>query len=93
MESLQDVIHRTWGYDTLRPLQAEAMQAVVDGRDSVVVLPTGGGKSLCFQAPALIMEGTAVVVSPLIALMHDQVDGLVDAGVPAAYVNSTLSQD
>ena len=93
MESLQDVIHRTWGYDTLRPLQAEAMQAVVDGRDSVVVLPTGGGKSLCFQAPALIMEGTAVVVSPLIALMHDQVDGLVDAGVPAAYVNSTLSPD
>jgi len=93
LESLQDVIHRTWGYDALRPLQAEAMQAVVDGRDSVVVLPTGGGKSLCFQAPALIMEGTAVVVSPLIALMHDQVDGLVDAGVPAAYVNSTLSPD
>lgn len=69
------------------------MQAVVDGRDSVVVLPTGGGKSLCFQAPAVHLPGFAVVISPLISLMHDQVGGLVDAGIPAGYVNSTVSFD
>src|SRR5947207_2593515 len=69
------------------------MQSVLVGRDSVVVLPTGGGKSLCFQAPALAMEGLAVVISPLISLMKDQVDALADSGVPAACVNSSLSQD
>ena len=93
MESLGEIVRRYWGYDRLRPLQAEAMQAVLECSDSVVVLPTGGGKSLCFQAPAMTMPGTAVVVSPLIALMHDQVDALVEAGVPAAFVNSTLSPD
>ena len=93
MEALREIVSRVWGYDSFRPLQAEAMQAVVAGRDSVVVLPTGGGKSLCFQAPALHLSGLAVVVSPLIALMKDQVDALVDAGVPAAFVNSTLSPD
>ncbi|MCE9608589.1 MAG: RecQ family ATP-dependent DNA helicase, partial [Planctomycetia bacterium] len=91
LSQLVEIVRRVWGYDRLRPLQAEAMQAVVEGRDSVVVLPTGGGKSLCFQAPALHLPGLAVVVSPLIALMHDQVDALVDAGVAAAYVNSTLT--
>jgi len=69
------------------------MEAVVEGRDSLLVLPTGGGKSLCFQAPALLREGLALVVSPLISLMKDQVDTLVDNGVPAAYYNSTLSSD
>jgi ATP-dependent DNA helicase RecQ len=90
VESLENILRRVWGYDQFRPLQAEAMQCVLAGRDSVVVLPTGGGKSLCFQAPALAMPGLAVVVSPLISLMKDQVDTLVDNGVPAASVNSTL---
>ncbi len=93
MDELRQILRRYWGYDDFRPLQAEAMRAVVDGRDSVVVLPTGGGKSLCFQAPSLAMSGLAVVVSPLIALMKDQVDALVDCGVPAACVNSTLAFD
>lgn len=93
MEALRDIVRKVWGYDEFRPLQSDAIEAVLAGRDSVVVLPTGGGKSLCFQAPALAMPGTAVVVSPLIALMHDQVDGLVEAGVAAAYVNSTLTPD
>jgi superfamily II DNA helicase RecQ len=92
-EQLREIIHRYWGYDDFRPLQAEAMRAVVEGRDSLVVLPTGGGKSLCFQAPAMAMPGLAVVVSPLIALMKDQVDALVDCGIPAACVNSTLEFD
>ncbi len=91
MQQLQGILRKYWGYDSFRPLQAEAMECVLHGRDSVVVLPTGGGKSLCFQAPALAMDGLAVVVSPLISLMKDQVDALVDSGVPAACVNSTLS--
>ena len=91
MEQLRAILRQYWGYDDFRPLQAEAMRAVVEGRDSLVVLPTGGGKSLCFQAPALAMPGLAVVVSPLISLMKDQVDALVDCGVPAACVNSTLT--
>jgi ATP-dependent DNA helicase RecQ len=90
MDELRGILQKYWGYDAFRPLQAEAMQAVLGGRDSVVVLPTGGGKSLCFQAPALCRPGLAVVVSPLISLMKDQVDALGDCGVPAACVNSTL---
>ena len=90
MDNLRQILSTYWGYNDFRPLQEEAMRAVVEGRDSLVVLPTGGGKSLCFQAPALAMPGLAVVVSPLIALMKDQVDALVDCGVPAACVNSTL---
>jgi len=89
--SLTDVVRRTWGYDRLRPLQAEAMQAVLAGRDSLVVLPTGGGKSLCFQAPAVTMRGAAIVISPLISLMKDQVDALRNCGVAAAFLNSTQS--
>jgi ATP-dependent DNA helicase RecQ len=91
--ALADVLERYWGYTSYRPLQREAMQAIVDGRDSVVVLPTGGGKSLCFQAPALIRPGLAVIVSPLISLMKDQVDTLIGNGVPAACFNSSLPAD
>jgi ATP-dependent DNA helicase RecQ len=90
VDDLRQILSTYWGYNDFRPLQEEAMRAVVEGRDSLVVLPTGGGKSLCFQAPALAMPGLAVVVSPLIALMKDQVDALIDCGVPAACVNSTL---
>ena len=89
-EGLRAVLRRFWGYDGFRPLQRRAMEAVVAGRDSLVVLPTGGGKSLCFQAPALVVEapGPALVVSPLISLMKDQVDGLVASGVAAACLHS-----
>jgi ATP-dependent DNA helicase RecQ len=93
---LEDALHRVWGFAGFRPLQREAMHAILQARDSVVVLPTGGGKSLCFQAPALVpvataaRAGVALVVSPLISLMKDQVDGLRVDGVDAAYLNSTL---
>ncbi|MDQ3418666.1 MAG: DNA helicase RecQ [Acidobacteriota bacterium] len=90
---LAGVLERFWGYSSFRPLQRDAMDAIIAGRDSIVVLPTGGGKSLCFQAPALVRDGVAVVVSPLISLMKDQVDTLVGNGVPAAFINSTLSSD
>ena len=86
---LLEVLQRYWGYDGFRPLQEQAMRRVLDGRDTVVVLPTGGGKSLCYQAPAMCLEGMAVVVSPLISLMKDQVDDLVSNGIAAAFVNST----
>jgi ATP-dependent DNA helicase RecQ len=97
---LREALHRVWGFSDFRPLQREAMHAVLGGHDSVVVLPTGGGKSLCFQAPALVDAApaesrptTALVVSPLISLMKDQVDGLRVDGVPASYLNSTLTSD
>ena len=78
---LPPILERYWGYTRFRPLQREAMDAVLHGRDSLLVLPTGGGKSLCFQAPALVREGLALVISPLISLMKDQVDTLVANGV------------
>ena len=91
--AIGDVVARYWGYTTFRPLQREAMDAVLAGRDSLVVLSTGGGKSLCFQAPALVRPGLALVVSPLISLMKDQVDTLVANGVPAGLYNSSLGAD
>src|SRR5262249_48487617 len=90
---LQQVLERYWGYTTFRPLQREAMDAILSRRDSLVVMPTGAGKSLCFQAPALLGNGLAVVVSPLISLMKDQVDTLVGNGVSAACYNSALAAD
>ena len=88
-----ETLRRVWGYDGFRPLQGDAVRAVLDGRDSLVVLPTGGGKSLCYQAPAVHLQRLAVVVSPLIALMKDQVDALRQQGVAAAYLNSSQSRD
>src|SRR4051812_23794056 len=90
-DDLRTVIARHWGFHQLRPLQEQAMGAVLDGRDSLVVLPTGGGKSLCYQAPAVLRGGTTVVVSPLIALMKDQVDSLQRIGIPAVQIDSSLS--
>jgi ATP-dependent DNA helicase RecQ len=90
---LQQVLEQYWGYSAFRPLQREAMAAIVGRRDSLVVMPTGAGKSLCFQAPALLERGTAIVVSPLISLMKDQVDTLVGNGVAAACYNSSLASD
>ncbi|MFI7582947.1 DNA helicase RecQ [Kocuria sp. M1N1S27] len=84
-----EVLTRVWGYDVFRGQQAEIIEAVTTGEDALVLMPTGGGKSLCYQIPALVREGTGVVISPLIALMHDQVDALEQLGVHAAYLNST----
>jgi ATP-dependent DNA helicase RecQ len=85
---LIEVLARHWGFGSFRPLQAEAMEAALGGRDTLVVMPTGGGKSLCYQAPAIVNGSLTVVVSPLISLMKDQVDGLVACGVAAAQLNS-----
>ncbi|MCC9644639.1 DNA helicase RecQ [Rhodopirellula sp. JC740] len=93
LERAHQVLESVWGYDSFRPLQEEAVRDVIHGRDSLVVLPTGGGKSLCYQVPALVRDGMAVVVSPLISLMKDQVDALTNNGVAAALVNSTQTND
>lgn len=85
-------LREKFGYADFRAPQIRAVQAVLAGRDSLIVLPTGGGKSLCFQVPALVRDGLTLVVSPLISLMKDQVDALDRRGVPAAFINSTLSQ-
>ncbi len=88
---LAEIVRRFWGYGSLRPLQEKAMESVIAGRDSLVVLPTGGGKSLCYQAPALALDGMAIIISPLISLMKDQVDGLRAVGAGAACINSSLT--
>ncbi len=87
----RDALQSVYGYEAFRGDQDEVISEVVAGRDAVVLMPTGGGKSLCYQIPALLREGTGLVISPLIALMHDQVDALVANGVRAAYLNSTQS--
>jgi ATP-dependent DNA helicase RecQ len=89
--SPQEILRRVFGYDHFRPRQHEIIANVLQRRDTLVIMPTGGGKSLCYQLPALLLDGLTVVVSPLIALMQDQVEQLRQLGVPAVYLNSSLS--
>jgi len=91
MSSPVSILKKTFGYDTFRPLQSEVIENVLARRDTLAVMPTGGGKSLCYQIPSLLFAGLTVVVSPLIALMKDQVEQLRAYGVPSLFLNSTLS--
>ena len=90
-QSLQ-ILRDVFGYERFRGHQAAIIEAVLDGCDALVLMPTGGGKSLCYQVPALIREGAGLVVSPLIALMQDQVRALDALGIEAAFLNSSLGQ-
>ncbi len=88
-----DLLRQVWGFDGFRPGQGEIVEAVAQGREVLAIMPTGGGKSLCYQLPALMRDGATVVISPLIALMRDQVRALTAAGVPAGALTSGNTQD
>ena len=90
MDTMLRILTTVFGYEEFRPHQREIIDAVVKGRDTLAVMPTGAGKSLCYQIPALAMSGMTLVISPLISLMKDQVQVLKENGVAAEYLNSTL---
>ncbi|MDE7336135.1 MAG: DEAD/DEAH box helicase, partial [Muribaculaceae bacterium] len=89
--SAVDALRRHWGYDSFRPLQAEIIDSVMSGADTLALMPTGGGKSITFQVPGLLLPGLTVVVTPLISLMKDQVDNLRAHDIPAVYLHSGLT--
>src|SRR3982751_3230384 len=89
---LLDALGTHFGYGAFRPGQQAIVESVLSGRPTIAILPTGGGKSLCYQLPALLLEGTTVVASPLVALMKDQVDALAARGISATFVNSSLGE-
>ena len=89
----QDILKQYFGYDSFRPGQDELVRAILSGRDTLGIMPTGAGKSICYQVPAMLFPGLTLVISPLISLMKDQVGALVEAGVPAACINSAMSAE
>jgi len=90
MPTALDILQHTFGYPSFRGPQEAIIQTVVEGDDALVLMPTGGGKSLCYQIPALVRPGCGIVISPLIALMQDQVNAMRELGVRASFLNSTL---
>src|SRR5699024_4139073 len=92
MKTIQTVLEKNYGFDSFRPGQQQIIEAIMNKKDVLAIMPTGGGKSLCYQIPAICMEGTSLVVSPLISLMKDQVDTLQAMGVRAGYINSQMDK-
>ena len=93
MTSALDILRHTFGYRQFRHQQQAIVNSLVAGDDALVLMPTGGGKSICYQVPALVRDGVGIVISPLIALMQDQVDALAQNGIAAAFLNSSLSAE
>ena len=89
--SAGNILEKFWGYNEFRPLQEDIISSIVNGTDTLALLPTGGGKSICYQVPAIMNDGLCVVISPLISLMQDQVNDLNARGIKALAVNSTMS--
>lgn len=90
MQSINQVLRDKFGYTSFREGQESIINAILSHQNVLGIMPTGGGKSVCYQLPALLLDGLTLVISPLISLMKDQVDALNDMGIPAAYINSTL---
>jgi ATP-dependent DNA helicase RecQ len=93
MERAQQILANTFGYNEFRYQQADIINAIINGNDAFVLMPTGGGKPLCYQIPALVRDGVGIIVTPLIALMQDQVNALCQLGLKAAFLNSSQSYD
>lgn len=91
MATPEEILKKYWGYNAFRPLQSEIIETVIQGKDCLALLPTGGGKSICFQVPAMARDGLCLVISPLIALMNDQVQNLTARGIPALAISSILN--
>lgn len=91
LKDAEEALKKYWGFDSFRPGQDEAVQSVLEGNETLVLFPTGGGKSLCYQVPAMVLDGLTIVLSPLVALMQDQVDQLQKLGIRATFINSTIS--
>ena len=89
--NIHEILKEYWGYKSFRPLQEDIINAILEGKDTLALLPTGGGKSICFQVPAMAKDGLCLVVSPLIALMKDQVESLKQKGIPALAIYSGMS--
>ena len=87
-----EILKTYFGYDSFRDGQEEIIQSILDGKDALAIMPTGAGKSLCYQVPALLLSGITLVISPLISLMQDQVKALNEAGIHAAFINSSLTE-
>ena len=92
MQNPVDILKKYWGYDSFRPMQEDIVRTALEGRDVLAILPTGGGKSVCFQVPGLMRDGIAIVVTPLIALMKDQVQNLNDRGIRALCINAGMNR-
>ena len=92
MANALDILKRYWGYDSFRPVQKEVVESALSGRDTLAILPTGGGKSICFQVPAMMKDGLALVVTPLIALMKDQVQNLKARGIKAIAIHTGMTR-
>ena len=90
---LQNILKTYFGYDEFRNGQDKLIESIIEGRDALGIMPTGGGKSICYQLPAIALDGITIVISPLISLMKDQVDSLNELGINAAFINSTLDND